>query len=168
MNADELLIHLAKDYEYHIFLAKKVNANNWQDLISDSYLKLHKSFSHRLYEHNNLTADRTYMFLTLRSINANFYKQNKISNIDINLLPEPVDYDDVDNNIIEDKLLDEIKLADIQVILNSLKWYDKQLFELYYTTNMSMRKIAKETGISLSSIHTTINYVKNELKNKLN
>jgi len=41
-------------------------------------------------------------------------------------------------------------------IVDRLHWFDKQVFYLYYDNKLSMRKIAKETGISLSTIFNTI------------
>ena len=45
--------------------------------------------------------------------------------------------------------------------INNWHWYDAKLFKLYRDTDMSIRKIAKETKISWVSIFNTI---KNQLK----
>ena len=45
-------------------------------------------------------------------------------------------------------------------------WYDKKLFKLYYKTDMSMRKLAKETKISVTSIFNSCKNYKDILKSK--
>ncbi len=45
-------------------------------------------------------------------------------------------------------------------------WYDQKLFKLYRDTDMSIRKIAAETGISFVSIFNTLKKCKLDLKNK--
>ena len=48
------------------------------------------------------------------------------------------------DKIIRNKILTEI---------NSWQWFYYTLFNLYMNSDMSIRKLAKETGISATSIH---------------
>ena len=47
---------------------------------------------------------------------------------------------------------------------SDLHWYDKKMFEIYHTTDMSMRDIEKETKISLYSIFDTLKKTKEYVK----
>ena len=47
-------------------------------------------------------------------------------------------------------------------------WYDKKVFELYYYEANTLDSLAKKTGISRNSLFTTIDKVRELLKEKLN
>ncbi len=47
-------------------------------------------------------------------------------------------------------------------------WYDKKVFELYYYEGNTLDSLAKKTGISRNSLFTTIDKVRELLKEKLN
>ena len=47
-------------------------------------------------------------------------------------------------------------------------WYDKKVFELYYYEGNTLDSLAKKTGISRNSLFTTIDRVRELLKEKLN
>jgi len=51
--------------------------------------------------------------------------------------------------------------------MNNWEWYDKRLFEVYISDDKSMRQLAKETGISVTSIFNTIKICKNKLRNTI-
>tara|TARA_R110000782_G_scaffold3392_1_gene12482 strand:+ start:670 stop:894 length:225 start_codon:yes stop_codon:yes gene_type:complete len=40
--------------------------------------------------------------------------------------------------------------------INSWYWYDKMIFNNYYSTEDSLRDVSRKTGVNLSSIHRTI------------
>ena len=52
-------------------------------------------------------------------------------------------------------------------MLNSLYWYDKKIFELYYSGE-TLDSLASKTGISRNSLFTTIDKVREILKKELN
>ena len=47
-------------------------------------------------------------------------------------------------------------------------WYNRKLFKLYSTTDLSIRKIAANTSISWVSIYNTLKNCKKDIKEKLN
>ena len=63
------------------------------------------------------------------------------------------------------------KLDQIDLVLNSLYWYDKKIFELYYYgengEGNTLDGLAKKTGISRNSLFTTIDKVREILKKEL-
>ena len=60
------------------------------------------------------------------------------------------------------------KLEEIDKILDGVYWYDKELFKLYYYEDNTLDSLAKKTGISRNSLFTTIDNVRQLLKDKLN
>ena len=53
---------------------------------------------------------------------------------------------------------------EINETMLEMHWYDRQLFLLYVNSGKSMRRIASETGISLTSINNTIQNVKRTIQ----
>jgi len=58
------------------------------------------------------------------------------------------------------------KLDKIDLILNDLYWYDRKVFQLYYSGE-TLDSLAKKTGISRNSLFTTIDKVREILKKEL-
>jgi len=61
----------------------------------------------------------------------------------------------------------ENKLEFINSKLKDLHEYDKILFQIYFSSGKSIRKLSKESGISVTSIYTTLKNVKNYLKDEV-
>lgn len=59
------------------------------------------------------------------------------------------------------------KLEEIDKVLDKQTWYDKKIFELYYSGE-TLDGLAKKTGISRNSLFTTIDKVREILKKELN
>ena len=59
------------------------------------------------------------------------------------------------------------KLEEIDKVLDQQTWYDKKIFELYYSGE-TLDSLAKKTGISRNSLFTTIDKVREILKKELN
>ena len=59
------------------------------------------------------------------------------------------------------------KLEEIDQVLDKQTWYDKKIFELYYSGE-TLDSLASKTGISRNSLFTTIDKVREILKNELN
>lgn len=55
-------------------------------------------------------------------------------------------------------------VEEINATMLDMHWYDRQLFLLYVNSGKSMRRIASETGISLTSINNTIQNVKRTIQ----
>ena len=58
------------------------------------------------------------------------------------------------------------KLEEIDKVLDGLYWYDKKVFEIYYSGE-TLDSLAKKTGISRNSLFTTIDKVRAILKKEL-
>ena len=59
------------------------------------------------------------------------------------------------------------KLEEIDQVLDKQTWYDKKIFEIYYSGE-TLDSLAKKTGISRNSLFTTIDKVREILKKQLN
>ena len=59
------------------------------------------------------------------------------------------------------------KLEKIDKVLDKQTWYDKKVFELYYSGE-TLDSLASKTGISRNSLFTTIDKVREILKKELN
>jgi len=103
-----------------------------EDVVQEAYLKcLEKE-----------TINEAYFYLTLRSLSMDLHRKQKqiikVSIDEVNIITEIEEHNEVLN------------------LVNDFHWFDKEVFFLYYDNKMSMRKIAEETGISLSTIFKTI------------
>ena len=162
---NNVLNHFSKDYDYQIILAKKIDYNRASDLLQESYIRLYKRFEqkNKEYTHNNKTADRYYMYTIMNNIAINLYNKNGHYE---HALVDDLELA-IDEEIDEDKLAIENRLSQVHCELEKLPRYERQLFELYLYSGMSMRDISRETKLSLSSIFSTIKEIKIILKNKI-
>lgn len=116
-----------------INIIKQLGINDFaEDVVQEAYLKcLEKE-----------TVNEAYFYLTLRSLAMDLHrKQKQITKVSIDEVDIQIEIDN-QNEILE--------------IVKQFHWFDKEIFFLYYDNKMSMRKIADETGISLSAIFKTI------------
>jgi DNA-directed RNA polymerase specialized sigma24 family protein len=60
------------------------------------------------------------------------------------------------------------KLEQIDCVLDTLYWYDAELFKLYYYEGNTLDSLAAKTKISRNSLFTTIDKVRTIIKNELN
>ena len=60
------------------------------------------------------------------------------------------------------------KLESIDKALQDIYWYDSKVFQLYYYEGNTLDSLAKKTGISRNSLFSTIDKVRDILKEKLN
>jgi len=133
-----------------------------EDLVQESYIVLFKYAKPENVIKNNKIS-RGYMFFTLRSVLYQYYnKKNKIKKVSLDD-PEFVLYLENIDFIDEQKAFNKICLL-IDEEIESWHWYNKKLFKLYRDTNLSIRGIAKETGISFVSIFHTLKKSKGKLK----
>ena len=59
------------------------------------------------------------------------------------------------------------KLELIDSLLDDFYWYDRDVFKLYYYEGNTLSGLAKKTGISRNSLFTTIDKVREQLKDLL-
>lgn len=139
------------------------------DIIQDMYLKVYSAWSNgSKIMYNEKEPNKYYVYITLRNLYFDWLKSNnkhKVVSIDdeevyANLIASDLE---ADKFVAMEKIL---KMIDEEVD----SWehdYDKNLFFVYYLGNVSMRDLAKHTGISLTSIFNSCRRYKRILKHKL-
>lgn len=124
---------ICKQHQRWINTVKQFGITDFaEDVVQEAYLKcLEKE-----------TVNEAYFYLTLRSLSIDLHRKQKqiikVSIDEVNIITEIEEHNEVLN------------------LVNDFHWFDKEVFFLYYDNKMSMRKIAEETGISLSTIFKTI------------
>jgi len=139
--------------------------NYAEDLVQESYIRLIKYAKPQNIIKDNKVS-RGYMFFTLRSLYFQYYNsKRKIDKVSI---------DDEENFL---QIADETNLEEqeafnkvctlIDEVAEEWTWYDRKLFKLYRDTDLSIRKIAKETNISWVSIFNSLKNCKQDVSSKL-
>lgn len=102
--------------------------------------------------------NKAYVWFTLRSVYMMFIKeQKKIHKV---RLSEDFDIPDTED--------EHFELKRVYSYIDKWEWYDKKLFTLYLKTDLSIRQLAKEMGISLTSVFYTLKNCKQDLKDNIN
>lgn len=140
-----------------------------EDLVQEMYLKMHKyNLEAKVFRDGSISLP--YVWFVLRSVYGDFYKSKK--QVDKFSIGEgfELEYENTDEDSFNalENLLDKI-----QNEKDRWDWYDVMLFDIYMKNKgtshnrsgegISMRKLSKETGISLISIFQTIKNCKQRL-----
>jgi len=155
-------------YKEHNTFIKIINSfgeyDYAEDLVQEAYLVLYKYAKPENIIDNN-KVNMGYMFFTLRSVMYQYYnKKKKIKKVSLDDENNNIDLKQ-SNNIEEEEAFNKLCLL-IDQELDSWHWYDKKLFKLYRDTDLSIRGLSKETGISFVSIFHTLKDCKNKIKDK--
>lgn len=131
-----------------------------EDIVQEMYIVLHKYADPNKIITNG-KANRGYIFFTLKTTYYQYYNaKNKVYKVNID--DYQINYED---SLEEQEAYNNIcKMIDKEI--ENWHWYDKKLFELYKNTDMSIRKLAKETGISWVSIFNTLKNCKTKIKDR--
>jgi len=161
----EMLRLTSKYHNRWVTTIKNLGENEYsEDIVQEMYLKLYK-----YAKPSNVVKDgkikKGYIFFVLKTILYDYRKaKSKVFKIEDNILA----------NLESEESLYSEDFHDFCVKLDSevdtWHWYDKELFNLYkgeYKRDLSLRKIAKETGISWVSIHNTISKCKEKVRDNL-
>lgn len=171
-----MLQDLGKMHNIWVAMAKNLGAPNSvaEDLVQEMYIRLNKYVKdpNKIYYKDTGEINRFYVWVTLRNMVLS-YKGMKAKNVTFFL--DDCLRDEGDRRQIEDRpSMDELEVDKelardkiTQNIRRSIEeweyWYDKKLFNLYYFTDMSMRDIARNTGISLTSIFNSCKNYRNRV-----
>ena len=146
---------LSKIYKNHnkwLNIVKKLGGGDYsEDIVQEMYLKLSK------IELKEQTID-TFVYYVLRNMTFDLHrKKSNIFKIDLE--------DCVFLEYLEDQGKEELETIyeRIENEVEEWHWYDKMLWQLY-TEDRTMRELAKDTKISLSSIFHTIKTCKERIK----
>tara|TARA_R100000541_G_scaffold270_4_gene1044 strand:+ start:276 stop:806 length:531 start_codon:yes stop_codon:yes gene_type:complete len=122
------------------------------DVIQEAYLNIHKYGKEEKVFNKDGTVNKFYMFVTLRNaLRVEFNNKNKYVLYETFYSEEQ---ESTSNDLYEKAFNDLLK--DIQSESDSWGSYNSKLFNLYFKTDFSMRKIAKGTGIGVTHIYNSI------------
>ena len=132
-----------------------------RDLVQEMYLKLYDKTSYEKIKYGDDDVNTFYVYVTLRNL---FYdtKRNTTSFVPYNENIEVYESEEQKQS----KLDLEKLLEDVSNTIESLHWYDKKIFEIYYGDNETIRQLSEGSKISSSSIFNTLKNVRTKIKEK--
>jgi len=175
LSKEELLHILAKKYDDWIKMSLSFGITDEQarELVQEMFVRIFEYVKDpQKIMYNKDEVNTFYIYITLRNLYyANIHtscKKNTIVHSFSSI--EDVDFegmyeDSLDS--IETKAELEAIYERIEKIVEDWYWYDKGIFNLYYRNDMSMRKIARDTRISLSSIFNTLKNAKEVIRKEI-
>ena len=101
-------------------------------------------------------------------IDSSVYSSNATDTNEF-FIPDGCNYKSISNlpnEEVNNESLKKLELIDLQ--LDLLNWYDRELFKLYYYEGNTLDSLAAKTRISRNSLFTTIDKVRTILKKELN
>lgn len=133
-----------------------------EDLVQQMYLTLYKYADEEKIIKNGVVS-RGYIYFTIRSLYFQYYNSKK------KIKKVYLDDEEYTTEIPNASQMDEeVAFNNLCMLIDNhiegWRWYEKKLFLLYRDTNLSIRGIAAETGISWVSIYNTLKHAKQELK----
>lgn len=159
-----ILERIAAYHNDWVELAEVFDKDWAEDLVQEFYLLLHKYNVSEKQLFTNGKPNRGYCFIIIRNIY--FQLHNIRKRIDKCELNDEI-YNLIDDYSEEQELEWDSFRTKAEDEVNSWEWYDKKLFTLYRDNKTSIRKLAKETGISFVSIFHTLKANKQKLKRLL-
>jgi len=130
-----------------------------EDIAQEAFLKLYKIQQkegnlNRL-EYNN-KINMVYLFNMVRNITISVHRKRietqELTAHDISIS------DDFDKRE---------RLAEVKEILSTMPPFYRMLYEAYYNDDISLRKLSKETNVSLTTLYYAIKYIKKYVSERL-
>lgn len=156
---------LASKHNEWVKMARSFGAGDYaEDIVQEMYIRLNKYVDEPERIMYKDEPNKLFVWVTLRNLVRNFQNKKKVvvysgDMVEHDREEEAFDYEEAEGF---EKLIDMIWES-----TNELHWYDKKMFEIYHTTDMSMRDIEKETKISLYSIFDTLKKTKEYVREKI-
>ena len=173
LTANEFLELVVKDQKKWEGVCVNYGSTTPYDDVQDAYLRAYEYLSVREpKDHQN---PEGLFFFIVKSIALSKDKNDKISDnaIDFELSGDTIESeettDDEEYNIYKDDAVVDI----IHRTVDNFDWFERKLCTVYFNLDrknsdkMSMRKLAKETGIALPTIFNTIKTCKAKIKEEI-
>ncbi|QDP57231.1 MAG: hypothetical protein Unbinned221contig1000_19 [Prokaryotic dsDNA virus sp.] len=159
---------IAENHEQYIEVVKGFGENTYaEDIVQEAYIKIMKYCKEEQLIQNG-DVKHSYMYFVLRNLFLDFKKhkanKNKVSSDVLDYIGKDLDstLEDTESREALDRIFNKVR-----VVASDFHWYDEMLFNLYKETGKSMRTISKETGISTSSIFTTLKHCKERIREEV-
>ncbi len=149
-----------------------------KDIVQDMYICIDKAVSDvERIMYKDKGVNTFYIYTTLKNLHWQGYYKGSSSR----KTPDIKCFSEFKNNVnimdteefecMDEELFNSVSLNDIKKGVDSIKkewhWYDRDIFDLHFEKGVSMRKLAKGTTISLSSIFNTIDNGRNKIRKEL-
>ncbi len=149
----KLLQEVSKHHKEWVTLVRSFGEDFYtEDIVQEMYLRIHKYTTYEKIVKDGVL-NKGFIYFVLRNLFLN-YVQLK-SRFEVIRLDDNFDISHDSYAEFENRIEDEIK---------TWHYYDEILFNLYIDSGMSIRKLAKETGISEKSIFVTLKKCKDKLR----
>lgn len=160
-----LLEILAVHHKEWIKMAYKFGAGAYaEDIVQEMYIRLNKYVEDPERIMYGEEPNKLFVWVTLRNM-VRKYQERKDLLVFVDEYHEHEEYSEgIERD--DEELLDGF-LDTIFAKAKEMHWFDYKMFELYHTTQLSMRDIEKETTISLRTIFTTLNKAKEYVRENL-
>lgn len=158
---------LADKHNDWIAMAKSfgVSDDDANELVQQMYIRITDYVEDpKKILYNETEVNTYYVYVTLRNLflSSTKYKSKSIL-MDFEGMRKFLESVPDDNNF-DEKLKFEEVITKVEKIVEDWYWYDKKIFNIHFYEEMSMRKIARDTKISLSSIFNTLSNGKAKIK----
>ena len=164
---EQWLTKVAEKHQDWIGIAASFVGNSEaENIVQKMYINLDRWADERIIKKDG-EVNRCYVYLSIRTLCFMYFKEQK----KVGELPEDGSsleelaseaYEEYD---IEKDLAWQLIIDNTHTLIDSWRWYDKTLFILYRDSTFSLRGLAKETGISWMSIHSTVKNCKDIIRN---
>jgi DNA-directed RNA polymerase specialized sigma24 family protein len=145
-----------------------------EDFVQEMYLRLNKYVKNPdkiMYSETDV--NKFYVYITIKNLYNDYLKEKskyhmvRLDDIDVvyeivEPTPEAQKKSEIQKQKAEERLIDMIQ----QEVNGWDRWYDQKLFKVYYETDISMRKLSKDTNISVTSIFNSCKNYKQILNTK--
>jgi DNA-directed RNA polymerase specialized sigma24 family protein len=156
---DKLRI-LGQNHKEWLLMANKMGIGKMsEDIVQETYLRIIRLNYVDGIVKDDGSLNKFYMWLTIRAVHVDYLRSNSQNFVSLDEVKESYEETDLEKhealNTLDHKIHIEMK---------SWSWYDAMLFKVYKEGNASMRDIAKDSGISLTSIYNTLKNCKQRLR----
>lgn len=155
-----MLNELSKYHNELIQMAKKIDSQNFDDLVQETYIKLYESGK------DFKDIDFGYVYRTMRNIYIDSVKQSSCKNREV-LIDDFSLFEMAEEETTQEKTIDKSNLNSFEnLLLFSLYGIDihndkNEITETY--KGVSLLKLSKETGIDYTSLYKTLQRIKEKL-----
>lgn len=163
---ERLINKLAERHDEWVYMARSFGCNldEANELVQEMYIRITKYVDNLdKIMYNETEINTYYIYLTIRNLYlSQFHKYNKKNTIQVADIQKYDSEADIVNFDLEqnfDRLVG--KIGDL---VEKWYWYDRKMWDLYFSKDMSMRTIEKKTKISLKSIFNTLTNGKEKVK----
>lgn len=166
-----LLNELAVKHDDWLRMATKLGGGEWsEDIVQEMYLRLHRYVDNPdRIRHKSGEINSFFVYVTISNMVKDLKKaEQRFPKLSIDE-GEWVSQQEIEA-VLSDMEAEAGYWNDPEVMeliteeLNNWHWYDKQVFKIFLHQKTSLRKLAEETNISVTSLFNTLKNAKQRIK----